>query len=158
MSLIPNNGRGRPKGAINRASRELKEFWHSFFTSEEYRERLKKRMLEGSAPHLESYLFNRIYGKPKEAMALDLRVGRLEDDLSHLSTEELVLHAMELVKGLRELEEEERELASAIPAQYRMEFVEAPTPCDVSPTNVLEFGPPQSEPAHKTQEKGDDWP
>ena len=36
----PNRG-GRPPGALNHATRELKEFWHLFFTSAEYREKVR---------------------------------------------------------------------------------------------------------------------
>lgn len=105
---IPNNGLGRPKGSINLATRELKDFWHLFFTSQEYRESAKQRILEGSAPHLENYLFNRIYGKPKESV--DMRIGPLEEDFSILSTMELMERAASLMRDLREAHEMEIEL------------------------------------------------
>jgi hypothetical protein len=113
VTRSPNNGLGRPKGAINIATRELKEFWHRFFSSREYRESAKSRILSGSAPHLEGYLFNRIYGKPTETLKLSLETDDRED-LSSLSIEELTLRAEELTAQLREA----MELKAAIPAEY----------------------------------------
>ena len=111
---------------------------------------------------MEAVIWAYAWGKPKETV--DLRVGRIDDDLSYLSTEQLTLRAMETVKQLREIQEEERELApyiaglddrEALPAEYHTESAEAPTPCEVSPTNVLDFEPPHEQ-AHTTREKGDD--
>ena len=109
---------GRPPGAINIASRELKEFWHNFFSSAEYRTKAKQRILDGSAPHLESYLLNRIYGKPKEHV--ELSVTAAQEDLSMLSTEELTQRAENLLKQLGEM----KELEESIPAEYRIDDVE----------------------------------
>lgn len=61
-------GAGRPKGVPNKATREIKAFWHAFFRSKPYRETAKNRMLAGRAPHLESYLLALVYGKPKETV------------------------------------------------------------------------------------------
>ena len=65
-------GGGRPKGALNRATREIKEFWHGYFSSPEYREEAKKRILSGSAPTLELYLLQLTYGKPREQVDLNV--------------------------------------------------------------------------------------
>lgn len=113
---IPNDGRGRPRGALNIIHSELKEFWHKFFASEEYRQNAMKRIREGSAPHLESYLLNRIYGKPTEHVSLSMTMN---EDLSGLSTSELALRAEDLLKQLREAEEIER----VLPAQYRVSAI-----------------------------------
>jgi len=112
-TILP--GPGRPKGSINLATRELKEFWNLFFCSSEYRESAKRRILSGSAPHLESYLLARIYGKPKEE--IDLHIGRLEEDLSHLSSEELAQRAEDIARSLREAQE----LEAALPAEILAE-------------------------------------
>src|SRR5688500_14214829 len=110
----PNQGLGRPKGALNHATRELKEFWHRFFTSVEYRESAKKRILDGSSPHLEKYLLERLYGKPKETV--DLRVGVPDDeDLSTLSAEVLLRRFDEARQQLLEAAAVE----AAIPAEFR---------------------------------------
>ena len=107
----PNNGRGRPPGATNLVNREFKDCWHLFLTSQEYRDSAKKRILEGSAPHLESYLLNRIYGRPKEMLEVSVSV---QDDLSTLSVEQLALRAEELLRQLQDA----TDLESAIPTEY----------------------------------------
>lgn len=46
--------------------------WHGgrdLVVSPEYRESEKARLLAGTAPHLETYLLNRIFGKPKETVS-----------------------------------------------------------------------------------------
>ena len=52
---------------------ELQLFWDRFFTSPEYRENLKSRILEGSANHMEVLLHHMTYGKPKETLDLTAR-------------------------------------------------------------------------------------
>lgn len=59
-------GPGRPKGIPNKATQELKAFWTEFFASKAYQRNLEKRILQGKAPHMESYLAGMCYGKPKE--------------------------------------------------------------------------------------------
>jgi hypothetical protein len=112
----PNNGLGgRPKGATNLATREFKQFWALWFSSEEYLQNAKRRMLAGEANHLESYLLPLVYGKPKET--IDLNVGRIEgEDLSSLSLEELTQRAVELTQLLQEAQE----IDDALPAEYRI--------------------------------------
>jgi hypothetical protein len=109
----PNNGKGRPVGALNRTTRDLKEFWHYFFSSHEYREKAKERILNGTAPHLESYLLNRIYGKPTERIAVS--VDEPQQDLSRLSIEELEAMAQGLLHDITEA----KEIRAALPAEFR---------------------------------------
>jgi hypothetical protein len=90
----------------------MKGYWHLFFSSQEFRESAKRRMLRGDAPHLESYLLNKVYGKPREE--IDLRIGPMEEDLTGLSLEELAQRAEDLTNQLRDA----RELEAAIPAEY----------------------------------------
>jgi hypothetical protein len=107
----PNNGRGRPRGATGLIQREFKECWHLFLNSDEYRDNAKRRILSGRAPHLESYLLNRIYGKPQEQVAVTIQ----PEDLSALSTAELAERAADLLSQLKEAEA----LEAAFPAEFR---------------------------------------
>lgn len=59
-------GPGRPKGVPNKATLELKEWAEKFFTSPAWRKSAEQRMRQGKAPHLETYLLQMHYGKPKE--------------------------------------------------------------------------------------------
>jgi len=111
----PNNGLGRPKGATNLATREIKQELHRFFSSPVYRESVKQRILEGSAPTIELYFLQLLYGKPKEK--IDLHIGPLEEDLSHLSSEELAQRAEDIARSLREAQE----LEAALPAEILAE-------------------------------------
>lgn len=65
------NPTGRPKGAKNKASRELKEFWREFFDSADYRESLKLRVSRGKAPHMELALHHYVFGKPKDTVQVE---------------------------------------------------------------------------------------
>jgi hypothetical protein len=104
-------GGGRPKGALNYATRELKQELRLFFSGPEYRDSVKKRIVEGSAPTVELYFLQLLYGKPKEQIALEVSV---QDDLSQLSVEELTLRAGEMLKQLQEASE----LEAAISTPY----------------------------------------
>lgn len=64
--FLKKGGPGRPRGLPNRATREFKELWASWLESDEYRENLKRRILLGRAPHMESYLAQLVFGKPKD--------------------------------------------------------------------------------------------
>jgi uncharacterized small protein (DUF1192 family) len=109
----PGSKLGRTTGATNVITRELRTFWHNFFSSEEYRASAKRRILAGEAPHLENYLMARIYGKPKEQV--DITVSRSDDeDLSLLSIDELSRRAAALALQLEEAEA----LEAALPAEY----------------------------------------
>ena|ERR1022692_1603130 len=92
---------GRPPGALNCATRDLKRWLQGIFTSPEYRALKEKELLSGTAPpQLEIYLLQMLYGRaPQE---IDLRVGHIEDELSNLSHEQLRDRAEALVDQLRE--------------------------------------------------------
>jgi hypothetical protein len=102
-SIGNNAGKGRPKGSLNVATRELVQFWNKFFTSEEYRDSAKRRILAGHAPHLESYLLQRIYGKPPDALriALATRSSR-SSDVEDLTDEQLAERAEIIAVVMRE--------------------------------------------------------
>lgn len=104
-------GGGRPKGALNHATRELKRQWHEIFSRGDYLANALQRIMDGKAPGLEVYLHQMVYGKPTENV--DLRLGRIEDQdgLSTLSMEDLTLRAMNVVKELQDAREAEVQLA-----------------------------------------------
>jgi hypothetical protein len=59
-----NPGGGRPKGAPNKATLEIKEFARNFLMSDRYRGTLERRILAGTAPHMEVLLHHYAFGKP----------------------------------------------------------------------------------------------
>jgi hypothetical protein len=67
---VSGNPRGRPQGTRNRRTVELREFADEFFRSDEYRASLKRRILRGQAPHLETYLLAVCYGKPESVLKI----------------------------------------------------------------------------------------
>lgn len=67
-SGLRRGGPGRPKGVPNRATREFKAFWRCWMDSADYRENVKRRILLGRAPHLESYIAQMVYGRPKDVV------------------------------------------------------------------------------------------
>jgi hypothetical protein len=50
-----NPGGGRPKGAQNKATLEIKEFARNFLMSDRYQRTLERRILAGTAPHTWGY-------------------------------------------------------------------------------------------------------
>lgn len=77
-------GPGRPKGLPNKATREIKDFTTQFLSSAAYVESARKRVLTGTAPHLETLWHHYAYGKPKETVqvngAVPPFVVRIEQD------------------------------------------------------------------------------
>ncbi len=65
------NRSGRPKGAKNKATRALKEFWREFFDSRDYRDKLMRRIMTGKAPHMEKELHHYVYGVPRETLKVE---------------------------------------------------------------------------------------
>lgn len=62
----PAAGKGRPKGALNKTTREIKELSQSLLTDPAYLNALKRRLVSGKAPHMETLLHQYAYGKPKD--------------------------------------------------------------------------------------------
>jgi hypothetical protein len=62
------NKSGRPKGAINKATREAKAFLEKFLTSKDYRDSAVRRVQKGKAPHLEVLWHHYAFGKPKDTV------------------------------------------------------------------------------------------
>jgi hypothetical protein len=61
-------GGGRPKGVPNKATREIAAFARNLLESPEYLVSLRKRLVRGSAPHMETLLHHYGYGKPKDVL------------------------------------------------------------------------------------------
>lgn len=59
---LRRGGPGRPKGSKNKLTKEIE----LFFESKVYADAAKARMVQGKAPHLETYWLNQIIGKPVE--------------------------------------------------------------------------------------------
>ena len=58
---------GREKGKPNKATQGVKDFARHFLESDEYRLKVKTRILSGKAPKIEELLHYYAYGKPREA-------------------------------------------------------------------------------------------
>jgi hypothetical protein len=66
--------------------KEAQVYWDRFFSSEQYRDVLKQRILDGEAQSIEIMLYHMTYGKPKETLDLQnagdgvfiLHIGGLE--------------------------------------------------------------------------------
>jgi hypothetical protein len=72
---------GRPRGAANKASKEIKAAAQKLVEDREYLDSLTRRLRAGEASHMETLLFHYAYGKPKETTAHEgevlLKVGWL---------------------------------------------------------------------------------
>jgi hypothetical protein len=67
----PAAGRGRPKGAKNKASAEIKDLARRLLNDKSYRERFATRLNEGELPPaVECMLYHYAYGKPAEQYEL----------------------------------------------------------------------------------------
>lgn len=62
-------GKGRPKGSPNKKTVELNLLTRMapFIDGSEYAANLQGRVLRGKAPHAETYLFNRLHGRPADS-------------------------------------------------------------------------------------------
>ncbi len=60
--------RGRPKGRLNNATLEVRDFFRAFFASPQYRKNLAQRVLAGKANHMEILGHYYAFGKPKLAL------------------------------------------------------------------------------------------
>jgi hypothetical protein len=70
-NLPPNGpGRGRPKGALNKATRDIKDIARGLLSNEEYQRNLVKRLTRGTAGPVESLLYQYAFGKPKDTVEL----------------------------------------------------------------------------------------
>lgn len=63
-------GPGRPKGSPNKHTQATEAAWEQFIGSEAYFENAKYRIIQGKAPHVESYWIHKTHGP--EATRLEL--------------------------------------------------------------------------------------
>lgn len=65
----PNAGKGRPKGSLNKATIEGREFCLGIVNDPKYRANLRKRAVSGKLhPSVENMLWDRAKGKVKETI------------------------------------------------------------------------------------------
>lgn len=68
-------GPGRPKGGLNRTTKEIRDLARNLLDDPDYKASLRTRLLAGVAPHIETLLWHYAYGKPKETVELQGEVG-----------------------------------------------------------------------------------
>lgn len=107
----PKNG--RPLGTRNSLKQEAKDFAREVLSSEEYRRNLQARANAGTlSPQMEVLLWSWAFGPvPKQ-----VEVRHVADDLSALTTAQLLERAEEAVAMLREADA----LEAAINAEYEL--------------------------------------
>ena len=70
MASIPRNltraGKGRPAGAVNKTTREIRDAARAILDRPEYRASIQRRLDAGKAPHMEVLLHHYAFGKPKD--------------------------------------------------------------------------------------------
>lgn len=59
---------GRPKGALNKATVEIRETARRLLSDPEYQRLLVERLRTGAAPTIEALLYHYAHGKPKETI------------------------------------------------------------------------------------------
>ena len=59
---------GRPKGRLDDKTLEIKAYAREFLASPAYVKSVEERILEGKAPHMELFLAQHAYGKPKDVV------------------------------------------------------------------------------------------
>jgi hypothetical protein len=61
---------GRKPGVRNRATVEIREFARWVLEDPVYHEKLKERIIAGTAPRVEELFFHYLFGKPKSELEL----------------------------------------------------------------------------------------
>jgi hypothetical protein len=68
---------GRPRGALNRATVEIRAFARGLLEDPAYIAALRRRLLAGTAGQIELLLFGYAYGRPSEKPAVPTDASRL---------------------------------------------------------------------------------
>jgi hypothetical protein len=71
MPKFQKGNPGKPKGAISKATRDIREFARECMEAPDYVQRLKARLAAGKAPHMETLLAHYAYGKPKDVVEIN---------------------------------------------------------------------------------------
>lgn len=71
MARFQKGEGGRPKGALNHATREIQEIAGKLLGDKEYQDALKIRLKEGKAPNVEVLLYHYKWGKPKDTLTVE---------------------------------------------------------------------------------------
>jgi hypothetical protein len=83
-------GMGRPKGALNRASKPIRLEAQRLLNDPEYKKQLLQRLRKGTNPEIEKLLYFYAYGKPVERVAMTGPDGQQQTyDVRRLSVDEL---------------------------------------------------------------------
>jgi hypothetical protein len=85
-------GKGRPPGALNKTTREIREAARTLLDRPEYRASLQQRLDAGQAPHMETLLHHYAFGKPKEQMDVDARLSGHTTIVMQQLPDALVVH------------------------------------------------------------------
>lgn len=99
---LPARGPGRPKGSRNKTSLEIEALAKNLLESPEYRQSLKKRLIEGKAQAIEQILYYYAYGKPVDRIEL---IGPMLQEVHRLaglygmSAEEVLAEAEAIAQG-----------------------------------------------------------
>ena len=111
-----NPGGGRPKGAQNKATLEIKEFARNFLMSDRYQRTLERRILAGTAPHMEVLLHHYAFGKPTHKYVAPAPAAPTEAELLSLMTIEEQREIYELWTKRREIHQAAAARSAAPPA------------------------------------------
>jgi hypothetical protein len=93
-----NAGKGRPKGALNLATRAIKEIATGLLEDPDYQVSLAARLKAGKAPHMETLLHHYAYGKPLERVSMTVDDRR--EQYRELTDDAIQARALELTTEL----------------------------------------------------------
>lgn len=135
---------GRPPGRLNDKTLQVQAFCKSVCEDQIYRDSILQRARTNNLGSMEPVIWAYAWGKPKENV--DLRVGRIDENLDDLSMEELTARAQDLVQQLKDAEE----LRLALPA----EVVPEPTVAVLPPTTARPSVVPAAAQVYDDSESG----
>src|SRR5690242_16832342 len=104
-------GFGRQKGTPNKATAEMKEAVDRFLTDPDYQDNLMRRIEAGRADHIELYLWQWRYGRPKVVLEVSggqSRTREIAKNLMNLLVSGGQSRTREIAKNLMNLSKAER--------------------------------------------------